>query len=106
MSDDILHLDDGSFQSTISSGLVLVDYYADWCGPCRAIAPVLEQLAVENAGKVVIAKIDVDKAPDTTSSYGVSSIPTLILFKDGKEVKRFVGVTMKAQLQDAINKQS
>jgi thioredoxin 1 len=82
----------------------LVDFYADWCGPCKTIAPIVEQLATEYEGKIVIGKVNVDEAQATTASFGVTSIPTLILLKDGKEIKRFVGITMKNQLQEALNK--
>jgi thioredoxin 1 len=95
-------LDDSTFKQTISQGLVLVDFYADWCGPCRMIAPVIEELAEELAGKVVIAKVDIENAQEVTSFYQVTSIPTLILFKDGQEVKRIVGVRDKESLKKII----
>lgn len=100
---NIKYLDDASFESAIAEGIVLVDFYADWCGPCRAIAPVIDELANEINGKAIIAKVDVDKAQNVSVKFGVHSIPTLIVFKDGKEVKRFVGITMKGQLVEAIN---
>ncbi|MFI0434161.1 MAG: thioredoxin [Parachlamydiaceae bacterium] len=92
MAQNIHHLTDENFQETISKGLVLVDFHATWCGPCRMIAPILEQLAEKAAGKVVIGKLDIDQAQQTTSSLQITSVPTLILFKEGKEVKRVVGV--------------
>jgi len=98
------HLDDKNFQEEVGQGTALVDFYADWCGPCKTIAPIVEQLATEYEGKIVIGKVNVDEAQATTASFGVTSIPTLILLKDGKEIKRFVGITMKNQLQEALNK--
>ncbi|MFA6914822.1 MAG: thioredoxin [Parachlamydiales bacterium] len=100
---NIKYLDDQSFETAISQGVVLVDFYADWCGPCRAIAPIIDELANEVNNKAMIAKVDVDKAQNVSVKFGVHSIPTLIVFKDGKEVKRFVGITMKTQLMEAIN---
>ncbi len=102
---NIKHLDDNNFDTEIAEGVVLVDFYADWCGPCRAIAPIIEELATEMNGKVMISKVDVDKAQGVSVKFGVHSIPTLIIFKDGKEVKRFVGITMKSQLQEALKQQ-
>lgn len=100
---NIKYLDDDSFDSAVEQGVTLVDFYADWCGPCRAIAPLIDELANEVNGKATIAKVDVDKAQKVSVKLGVHSIPTLIVFKDGKEVKRFVGVTMKNQLVEALN---
>jgi thioredoxin 1 len=97
--------DDKNFDSEVlqASGPVLVDFWAPWCGPCRQIAPVIEQLAGENAGSIKIGKLNVDNAPNSAQSYGVSSIPTLMIFKDGEVVERFVGVQPKSRLQEAIN---
>jgi thioredoxin 2 len=77
---------------------VLVDLWAEWCGPCRVMAPVLDQLAAEMAGRVRVAKLNVDENPATASRYGVSNIPTLLVFKGGREVDRIVGVRPKAEL--------
>lgn len=90
--DSIIHLGDDSFQQEIASGLTLVDFYATWCGPCRMITPIIEQLVGMLEGKAKIAKVDIDQSQETTASLQITSVPTLILFKDGKEVKRVVGV--------------
>lgn len=92
MAENIVHLTDENFQQTIAKGVTLVDFYATWCGPCRMIAPIIEQLVGKVQGKAQIAKLDIDQAQQTTSSLQITSVPTLILFKDGKEVKRVVGV--------------
>ena len=93
MSGNILDLNSGNFQTTVETGAtpVLVDFWAPWCGPCRVIAPILEEVAKEFEGKVRVAKVNVDDSPDIASRFGVRGIPTLILFKDGVEKKRIVG---------------
>ena len=95
-----LTVTDGSFDSdVIKSGTpVLVDFWATWCGPCKMIAPVLEEIAGEKAGALTVAKLDVDANPETARAFNVVSIPTLILFKDGEPVKRIVGAKGKAAL--------
>ncbi|MER2598603.1 MAG: thioredoxin [Caldilineales bacterium] len=91
---------DASFQRDVlqASLPTLTDFWATWCGPCKMIAPILNELAVEYAGKLAIAKLDVDENPSTAMAYGVMSIPTLILFKDGKPVERIVGYMPKDRL--------
>ncbi|MDZ4820480.1 MAG: thioredoxin [Planctomycetota bacterium] len=82
---------------------VMVDFWAPWCGPCRMIAPMIEELASENTGSFKIGKINIDENPNAATTYGVSSIPTLIIFKGGEVVDRFIGVRPKTQLQSAID---
>lgn len=102
MAANIVYLDDSSFEKEIASGVTLVDFYADWCGPCRMIAPIIEELSLEFNGKAKIAKLDIEKAQKVTEQYGVTSIPTIILFKDGKEVKKIVGLRDKEALKSLV----
>lgn len=106
MSATINHVTDDDFAEKVerASGLVVVDFWATWCGPCRAIAPMLEVLAAENAGKVQIAKLDVDANQRTSMRFNVRSIPTLLFFKNGKHVDTVVGLVQKSVLQERINK--
>lgn len=92
-----------NFESLRAGSLPLVvDFWATWCGPCRAIAPIVEQLAKEYEGRVVIAKCDVEEAEDVASEFGIRNIPTLLFFKGGKQVDKFVGACTKAKLQEKI----
>ncbi len=106
MSAMINHVTDDSFAAAVeqATGLVLVDFWAEWCGPCRAIAPILEDLAKSNEGRVQIAKLDVDANQRTGMRFNVRSIPTLLFFKDGKLVDSVIGLTQKTALQERINK--
>ena len=100
MADDILTVSDATFDETVggSSNPVVVDFWAEWCGPCKMIAPALEEIASEHRGKVTVAKLNVDDNPDTARRYDVMSIPTLLVFQDGQPVKRLVGAKGKGQL--------
>lgn len=90
--EDIKKLTQENFTQGIQKGVTLVDFYADWCGPCRMLAPVLEKVAKEVSGKASVVKLDIDHAQQIASSFQITSVPTLILFKDGKEVGRLVGL--------------
>ena len=93
-----------NFDNTVEKGLVLVDFWASWCGPCMMLGPVVEQLAEELDGKVTVCKVNVDEEQELAVKFGVMSIPTLVLFKDGAEVTRSVGVVPKAKLLEMIEK--
>lgn len=102
MSDLVQHITDEQFQSTIAKGVTLVDFWAPWCGPCKMIAPILEELAGELHGQARIVKINVDDNPTVASQFGIMSIPTLLLFKDGQKVDQKVGGQPKPQLKAFI----
>jgi thioredoxin 1 len=100
MSANIINLDSNNFKSTVSGATpVLVDFWAPWCGPCKAIAPILEELSAELHGKLTIAKVNVDDNGDLAAQYGVRAIPTLLLFKGGAVADQFVGMMDKASLK-------
>ena len=102
--DNIKEITDGNFQSEIAeaNGLSMVDFWAEWCGPCRIIAPFVEQLAGEYAGRVTVGKLNVDHNPRISAQFGVRSIPTLLFFKDGKVVETVVGAMPKHVLDSKI----
>jgi thioredoxin 1 len=105
VSEKIAHVTDDSFEAEVlqSSQPVLVDYWAEWCGPCKMIAPVLDEIAGEYEGKVKIAKLNIDDNPNTPPRYGIRGIPTLMLFKDGEVEATKVGAVSKSQLTAFID---
>ncbi|NPV27646.1 MAG: thioredoxin [Firmicutes bacterium] len=105
MNNNVVNVSDNTFTQEVLNAEqpVLVDFWAAWCGPCKMIAPVVEEIAVEYAGKIKVAKVNVDQNRLTPSQYGIMGIPTLILFKNGQPVERVIGYTGKAQLKRIID---
>ncbi|QKT03434.1 thioredoxin TrxA [Ectothiorhodospiraceae bacterium 2226] len=105
MSDEIVHVTDDTFEDQIikADGPVLVDYWADWCGPCKMIAPVLDEIARDYAGRLKVAKLNIDENPATPPKYGIRGIPTLMLFKGGNVEATKVGAVSKSQLTAFID---
>lgn len=99
-----IHFDQNSFESTVLTGknTALVDFWAPWCGPCKMLGPTIDQIAQELDGSVVVGKVDVDENPALAAKYGVMTIPTVIIFKDGQEAKRVVGAQPKAKLLELL----
>ena len=100
----VKHFSNDTFQSVVlqGSGPILVDFWAPWCGPCKMLGPVIDGLADELSGKAVVGKVNIDDEPDLAAKYGVVTIPTIILFKDGQEVNRLVGVQSKLTLTQMV----
>jgi thioredoxin 1 len=105
VSDSIVHVTDDSFEDEVlnSNEPVLVDYWADWCGPCKMIAPVLDEIASEYAGRIKVAKLNIDENPNTPPRYGIRGIPTLMLFRQGEVEATKVGAVSKSQLTAFID---
>ena len=102
---NVAHLDDANFEVEVlqSKVPVLVDFFAEWCGPCKSLSPIVEELARDYAGRIKIGKVDVDHAHKTPSQYGIMAVPTLILFKDGKAMEKIMGLKPKADLRKRLD---
>ena len=105
MAGGVIEVKDATFEDQVinANEPVLVDFWAEWCGPCRMMAPIIEQLATEYAGRVKVAKMNVDENPMTAALYSISSIPTLMIFKAGRQVHSLVGATTKLEIQQHIS---
>ena len=97
-------LNDNNYDEVVSSGLTLVDVFADWCGPCKVISPIIDELSSDYQGQVVFGKLNVDEAPEKTTELGIRNIPTILVYKDGKIVERNTGAVSKNQLKELIDK--
>lgn len=102
MSKEILELTDETFKSTVAKGVTLVDFYADWCGPCRMMTPIIAELAAELSGSVQVVKVNTENAPNTTLASNVTSIPCFVAYRDGHEIGRIVGARDKATLKKMV----
>lgn len=104
MSDKIIHLTDDSFGTKVlqAEGAILVDFWAEWCGPCKMIAPILDEIAEEFEGKLTVTKLNIDENPATAPKYGIRGIPTLLLFKSGEVAATKVGALSKGQLKEFL----
>ncbi|MGI9237049.1 MAG: thioredoxin TrxA [Woeseiaceae bacterium] len=105
MSDNIVHTSDGTFEADVlqNDKAVLLDFWAEWCGPCKMIAPLLEEVAVSHADKLAVMKLNVDENPNTAQKFGIRSIPTLMLFKDGAVQAQKMGAMPKSQLEEFLD---
>ena len=105
MSDNIVHTSDGTFEADVlqNEKAVLLDFWAEWCGPCKMIAPLLEEVATSHADKLAVVKLNVDENPNTAQKFGIRSIPTLILFKDGEVQAQKMGAMPKSQLDEFLD---
>lgn len=98
------YLNDNNFKEAIENGVTLVDFFATWCGPCRMLSPIVEDIAAESDGSYAVYKVDIDEAQDIAMDFGIMSVPTLIVFKNGAEAARMIGVQPKAAILDTVKK--
>lgn len=98
------HLNENNFEEKIAYGVSLVDFFATWCGPCKMLGPIIEEIGEECGSAFKVFKVDIDEAEDAAMDYGIMSVPTLIIFKDGAEVERMIGVQPKTAILSAIHK--
>ncbi len=99
-----LVLNNNNFDETIKNGVVLVDFWATWCGPCKMLAPTIEELATEYKGRAVVGKVDVDENPDLAERFGIMSIPSVFVFVDGEVKEKLIGYRLKAQIAEVLDK--
>lgn len=104
MSNDVLILDNGNFDSTISEGVTMVDFWAEWCGPCKMMLPYIDGAAEDLMGKAKVAKVNVDDNENLAARFGIMSIPTVIIFKDGMAKEKMIGLRQKSALVGAVSK--
>ncbi len=97
------HLTDNTFAQAVAQGVTLVDFFATWCGPCKMLGPTIEEIGAECDGSFKVYKVDIDECEDTAMDFGIMSVPTLVVFKDGAEVSRMIGVQPKTAILNAIN---
>lgn len=93
----------GDFENSVNNGITLVDFYADWCGPCRALAPTIDALSEKYSGRVTVGKVNVDEMRDLAGQFGISGIPAVIIFKDGREVKRITGLNRQSEYEKVLD---
>jgi len=103
MSGAAVELTDDTLEQKTAEGVALVDFWASWCGPCRMQGPIVERVAAQYAGRALVGKLNVDENANSASRFGIQSIPTLVIFKDGREVERFVGVQSEEKLKAALD---
>lgn len=101
---NVMTLNDSNFGKEIKKGIVLVDFWATWCGPCKRQGPIIDEVAIEARGRARFGKLDVDKNPNVSNLYQVASIPTIIIYKDGKPARKLVGLSSKQEILDALSK--
>ena len=103
MAEGVINLTDGNFKSYTEKGIILVDFWASWCAPCKIIASIIEEIAQKYEGRIKVGKLNVDDNQKTAADFGIVSIPTLIIFKEGREEARIVGAVPKERIEESIN---